>query len=547
MSQQALSRLQAERQSTGGLRRSASSLRLRLWIGVALFAAAELYFARFFHEDRFQPSVDAAWAVGVICWLAAFWRSDPDVVPRLRQPYWLYALYMAALLPFSTNWRWTMAGDNLSWPFMGMQIAAHGPGRSVLSANGADNFGYLQMVLHDAFMFLVAPTLFWHRVGKITVGVLAMAAVYSVFARLVTPLFGMLVAACAVSTSVWIVYTYASVPFMDGIASGYALLAIGLWVRRNSKSRKAWLVLGLLSGFMLFLTPNGWFMALCVWGWLTPQVVFRRWPPSNFALAVTTGLVTGIPMLIQWSQGTGGQLFSLVEHPGWTVEKVLRFLYEAGTIPFMSDVQNSGAFGPQLPVGFRWLFVAGILIAPVFGNRRFPGARFIFCIYLVHVAILAFAQGPYAGVSVKRALVLIPMATYFAFLPFHRYLRAPIVAALIAAWGFFGVRDLVVHVTPGHTGYNFFDGVVEAHQRFDTAPVCVVITDDRGKFIGSGSELDRLYHLWPHVTAVRHPADQSCEKFLCYCPQVVSVDLAGLGYTEIPMQNTVELRCGRKN
>ena len=517
------------------------------WMALGLCAGAETYFLKFFQEARWQPTVDLAWLIAVVSLLAAFWRSDTPLVPRLRHPYWLYALYAAALLPFGTNWRWTMAGDNLSWPFMGMQIAAHGPGRSVLSVNGADDFGYLQMMLHDAFMFLVAPTLFWHRVGKITVGVAAMAAIYAAFARLVTPLFGILVAACAASTSVWIVYTYASVPFMDGIASGYALLAVALWVRRSPESRKAWLTLGLLSGFMLFLTPNGWFMAFCVWLWLTPQVFWRRWPVSNFALAVVLGLVTGLPNLIQWSQGTGGQLFSMVENPAWTAQKVLRFLYEAATIPFLSDVQNSGAFGPQLPFGFRWLFVPGILITTLLGSRRFPAARFVFCIFVGHVVVLAFAQGPYASVSVKRSLILIPMAICFVFLPYHRYLRSPyLVAALIAAWASFGVYDIMARFQPGRTGYNFFDGVVEAHQRFNTAPVCVVITDQRGEFIAPGSDLERLYRLSPHVKGVRDPADASCSEFLCYCPQVVSIDLKARGYVEIPMLGTVELRCGRR-
>jgi hypothetical protein len=522
-------------------------------VALGAFVLVEVYFLVFFDPGRWQPTVDLAWAVAVGAWLAIFWRPEPTRVPRLPQPYWFYALYVGLLLPFCTNWRFVLSGDNLSYPTYGLAAAQFGPAKSLLSTDGADQFGHLQTTLHNLFMLLIEPTLFWHRVGKITVAVLALAAIYSVFARLVAPRFGLLVAACSATCSVWIVYTYASVPFMDGIASGYALLAVGLWVHRSPASRTAWLMLGLLSGFMLFLTPNGWLMAIFVWGWLTPQVFWRRWPLSNFVLALATGLVTGLPTLLQWSHGNEGELFTLVEHPGWTVDKVFRFLREAALLPFASQVQECGAFGPQLPWGFRWLFVPGILLTPLFG-RRFPGARFVFCIYALHVVALAFTQGPYGGVSVKRALIIIPMATYFVFLPFHRSLRSlPVVLVLIAAWASFGIYDLVARIQPGRTGYNLIDGVVEAHQRFSDAPVCVYLRSrDRAASFAPGSVIDRLYRLSPHLQAVSEPNDPRCRDVLCYCPKEDeehlpgSVDLKTMGYVEVPMLNTVELRCGRQ-
>src|SRR6185295_1213007 len=123
-----------------------------------------------------------------------------------------YALYVTALVPFATNWRWALTGDNLLWPLEGLQVAANGPDRSLLNVYGVDNFGYLQTNLHNLFMYLISPTLIWHRIGKISVAVLAMAAIYTVFARLVRPAFGLLIAGCTATCSVWIVYSYASVP-----------------------------------------------------------------------------------------------------------------------------------------------------------------------------------------------------------------------------------------------------------------------------------------------------------------------------------------------
>lgn len=523
-----------------------SGLRWRpLWL--AAFALTEIYFLAFFQQDRWQPTVDLAWMLAVAGWVLAFWSSERPLLPRLRHPYWFYALYAAVLLPFATNWRWAMAADTLTWPLGGMSIAEHGPARSLLSVNGPDNFGYLQMVLHNGFMLVAAPTLFWHRVGQIAVGVLALAAVYTVFARVVSPWFGLLIAGCSASTSVWIVYTYASYPFIDGLASGYALLAIGLWVQRSPESQKAWLTLGLLSGLMLFLTPNGWFIAVFVWAWLGSQVLLRGWPLSRPLLAGITGLVAGLPMLIQWYQGAGKQLFSLVQNPSWTAEKVLRFLQQAAFMPFASHIEGAGAFGPQLPPFFRWLCVPGFFVALAL-SRRFQKSRLLVCLYLMLVVVLALAEGPYVEVSVKRALVLIPLATYFAFLPFERLLRSAwVVLPVLAIWASFGVYDVVARIQPGRTGYTLLDGIVEVNQRLSDVPVCVVISKDaHAEPFAPNSALDRLFRITPHLQRVRDASDPACQQALCYAPAIDALDLQALGFSEIRMLNSVELRCGRK-
>jgi hypothetical protein len=521
-----------------------------LGIGLLVWGMAAAYFLAYFDPDHyFSPMADVAWFVSVFGWLVAFWQSEPRAESRLVHPLWLYALYVAILLPFSTNWRWALTGDNMSWLESGLSTAELGLRKSLLSADGPDDFGELQANLHNLFMFIVKPTLFWHRAGKITVGVLALASVYAVFARIVAPRFGLLVAACAASCSVLIVYTYASVPFVDGIASGYAMLAVGMWVRRRPESRRAWLTLGLLSGFMLFLTPNGWLMALAVWTWLTVLVFWHRWPVTNLVLAMLTGLFTGIPMLLQWAHGNGSELFSMVRNPDWSIPKVLRFMGQAALMPFSSDMDNCGAFGPQLPWGFRWLFVPSILLTPLVA-RRFPGSRFVFCLYVLHVVVLAFTQGPYGSVSVKRSLILIPMATYFVFLPFHRYLRSlPVILGLVAVWASFGAYDLLARIQPGRTGYNLADGVIEAHQRFADADICIFLHDERRAMsFAPGGAVERLYQLSPrvHVVSNLNDAHAACRDVLCYCTNDGGdpIDLQALGYVEVPMLNTLELRCG---
>jgi hypothetical protein len=378
----------------------------------------------------------------------------------------------------------------------------------------------------------------------------AVVASYVIFARLVRPAFGLLIAGCSVTCSVWIVYTYASGPFINGLAPGFAILAVGLWVRRDPDSIRAWLTLGALSGFMLFLAPNGWFMAVCVWTWLGVLSLVKGWRITYLLLGVVTVLVVGTPMLRQWLLGEGGRLFTLVQNPSWSMDKVIRFVREAAYFPFASPLQDSGAFGPQLPWGFRWLFVPAVLITPFFPKRFFPGARLIAVLLALHVISLAFSQGPYGGVSVKRALVLIPMATYFVFIPFHALLKhLPVVLVVLAVWASMGIHDVVANIIPGRVGYTLIDGALEAHQRFAPATVCLYLPGDgRADAIAPGTMINQLYSLSPRLQIVTDPSDPACSEFLCYCsqPQCQHVDLDALGYEPQRMLNTVELACGRK-
>lgn len=517
----------------------------QLLVGLGVWAVASLYFVANFDPGVFRPAVDAAWLLASMAWFSAFWRADKPSQPAVGHPLWMYALYVAALLPFTNDWRWVMAADTHSYAFMGIGVADHGPYKSLLSVDGPDQFGYLQMNLDHIFMYIFSPTAFWSRIGKITVATLTMAAIFTVMARLVTRPFGMLVALCSASCSTWIVYTYGHFPFLNGIAAGYALVAIALWVRRDFDSRRAWMALGGLSGFMLFLTPNGWFMAPFVWTWLGIIALARR-NVLNVFLGLATTVVVGLPMLLQWGGGEGGQLFSLVGDPEYTWAKVWSFFVQAATYPYASQVYDAGGFGPQLPQGFRWIFVASVLITPLFA-KRFPGSRFMFLLLLWNVVVVALTQGPYAGVSVKRALILIPMATYFVFIPFWRYLRSiPLVLAIAGVWAALGVSDLLYNMAPGRTGYTIVDGAMEAYQRFGP-DVCLYLHDGRSENFKEGSSLNRFYSFWPSMHLTDDPRDPNCKNVICYClqEQCKRLDPIALGYTPLTMLNSVELGCAR--
>jgi len=510
---------------------------------LVLGAAALVYFAVYFHEGKWQPTVDLAWAAAVLCWTLHWWRSERSSLARLPQPYWLYALYAAALLPFCTNWRWSMTADSLGWAWGGMVLGFYGPQRSLLSLLGVGQFGYTQLVLHNIFAWFIAPTLFWHRVGQVGVGVLSLAAIYTVYGRLVTPAFGLLVAACALTTSIMIVHTLCSYPLLDAVAAGHAVVAIGMWVERDPQLRKPWLSLGLCTGLLLYLTPNSWAMGIFVWGWLLALAIVRRWSISLVALGLSTAFLVGLPIVLQVVMGQAAELLTQVEKPAWTLAKVMHLSRQAVELPFAAQWQSAGAFGPQLPVGFRWLFVVGALMTPVVG-RYFPGARFVAAMYLFNLVLMVFTQGRYMDVSVKRGLVLIPMATYFAFLPFHRVLRSlKVVLPVLAVWASFGIYDVVARISPGRIGATINDGIVEIHQRVPDSPICVVMGRASTPQWGPGGNLDLMYDIWPHVQLSFDTLDPVCAEVLCH-ESYDLISLTGLGYVEIEMLSTLDLRCG---
>jgi len=242
--------------------------RTRAVVALGVCAVSYVYFVVYFRHQEWRPTVDLAWLLAWTAWLAAFWRKETPSAPRLPHPHWFYALYVAALAPFATNWRWVMAADNLSWPTFGIVVKEQGLRESLLTGSGPDNFAALPAHIQNLFMVLFEPTIFWHRLGKICVALAALAAIYTVFARLVQPSFGLLVAACSSTCSVWIVYSYSSGMFINGLAMCFAILAVGLWVRRDLASRRAWLTFGWMTGLMLFMPPTGWLMTSLLWTWL---------------------------------------------------------------------------------------------------------------------------------------------------------------------------------------------------------------------------------------------------------------------------------------
>jgi len=521
-----------------------------MWVRrIVILAAAFLYawFLAHFSPERFDPAVDGSWLAACALFTLAFWqRPEQQGVERLRQPWELYVAYLALLVPWVTNWRWVMAGDSLGWFAQGVVLAEDGPQRSLLSAVGVAQFSYGQATLHNLLMWLIEPTLSFHRIGQVLVGLACLAAVYTVFARLFSPRFAVVVAVGSMTTSVMLVHTYISYPLLDGIAIAFAAWAQALWIERQPEDRRAWLAFGLATGAMWYLTQSSWPMGLLLWAYLSVRTLWRWRTWRGWLLAAAVQALVALPMWMQIWHGQAEHMFSLVRGEASRAPNYRALLVEAALFPFASKYQSAGAFGPQLPMGFRWLFVVGVAVA-LWRARHQRALRALLALWLAYVVFLALAQGPYETVSVKRALILIPFATAFVFLPLERWMRQSVVVVpLLALWVGLGVSDLVWNITPGRLGYTLLDGIVEASQRFRSRPVCIVLSRDPWADVyGPGGLLDRGYHLYPRVRRVLGPDDPHCAQVLCYSPQVDEhISLLALGYREVAMQNTVELRCG---
>ncbi len=522
-------------------------MRARIVLALPALTLYALFLERF-DPARFDLPTEASWLGAWVLFVLAFWQAPLQEHSRLPQPYGIYAAYVLALLPWVTDWRWVAAGDSLSWFDQGVVLAEYGPQRSLLSALGVAQFSYGQASLHNFFMWLVEPTVSWHRLGQILTGLACLAAIYTVFARLFSPDFGLAVALGSMTTSVMLAHTYISYPLLDGIAIAFAAWAAALWIERAPNDRRAWLCFGVATGLMWYLTQSSWTTGILLWAYLSASVLgrWRRW--FEWALAALTQALIALPLWLQIWHGQAANMFSLVlaEPEGKPNHALL--LFEALTFPFASQYQSAGAFGPQLPAGFRWLFVIGVAVA-LWQARRSRPLRALVALWFANVLFLAFAQGPYLSVSVKRALFLIPFATAFALLPIARSLRSAAVAVpLLGLWAGLGVYDLAYRMQPGRIGYTLLDGIVEAAQRFRGRPVCIFTSNDPwAEVYGPGGLVDRAYHLYPRVRRVTDLRDPHCEQVLCYSPDIdPQVSLLSLGYREVAMENTVELRCGER-
>lgn len=516
------------------------------YAGYAAFAAASAttaYVLARYVDDSWQPDVLAAWAVGNALWGVYWWRCGTRAPRPAAHAWWLYGLYTVCLLPFATNWRWAMLGDSAQWATGGLVVAQLGhPSHNALSVHGVWSSSYPQMLAHDVFMFVVSPTLFWHRVGQILVGALSLMAIYRFASELVEREAAMAIAVCSMTASVIITYTYSSFPLIDGIAVGYAALALALSLWEMPSTWSAYLF-GAITGVAVYTTVNAWPCVALAWLMLIPR---RR---TLLPLAAVTAVFVAAPVLWQWmSDFTPMQV---VADPGATlqrtVEKAVLVAWTAVQLPVSSPVQSAGAFGPQLPWGFRWAAPIGIVTGLILGPRRWRRALLVtLLVFVWYVAALSVTQGTYDALSIKRAFHLIPLATLAAWALLWRLLPSPRWAVpLVAAWVALGVYDVTMKAEPGRFGYNFGDGLIEVHQRFPGEKIAVLLPEAHAWWLQQDSDAQKLYGIRPHLERVASldAVGATGAQLFCYHAGLDNIDFAAQGWTAVPLYNSVEMRC----
>jgi len=513
------------------------------YLAFAVLAATTAYVLARYDDAAWQPDVLAAWAAGNILWAAYWWRCGTRAPRAAHHPWWLYALYIACLLPFATNWRWALIADSLGWVTGGITAAELGhPARNALSIHGMWSSSYPQLLAHDLFMFLVRPTLFWHRVGQIIVGALSVMAIYRFASELVEREAAMAIAVCSMTVSIMITYTYSSYPLIDGIAVGYAALALSLSLWEHPSTWSAYLF-GAITGVATYTTVNAWPCVALAW---LALLVRRR---SAVLLAALTAVAVAAPTLWQWRHDFAPM--ETVANPGatlqYTIVKALSFAWTAILLPVSSPVQSAGAFGPQLPWGFRWAAPLGVITALVFGPRSWRRAVLVaLLVFGWYVAALSVTQGTYDTLSIKRAFHLIPLATLAAWALLWRVLPSPKWAIpLVACWVGFGVYDVTMKVQPGRFGYNFGDGLVEVHQRFPDQKIAILLPDAHAFWLDPNEALQKLYGISPHLQRIRtlEEVGATGAQVICYHAGLDSIDFDAHGWRQIPLYNSLELRC----
>jgi hypothetical protein len=294
-----------------------------------------------------------------------------------------------------------------------------------------------------------------------------------------------------------------------------------------------------------YTTVNAWPCVALAW---LALLVRRR---SAVLLAGLTAVAVAAPTLWQWRHDFAPM--ETVANPGatlqYTIMKGLSFARTAILLPVSSPVQTAGAFGPQLPWGFRWAAPLGVVTALVFGPRSWRRAVLVaLLVFGWYVVALSVTQGTYDSLSVKRAFHLIPLATLAAWALLWRVLPSPKWAVpVVACWAALGAYDVTMKVEPGRFGYNFGDGLVEVHQRFPDQKIAILLPDAHAFWLDSGGPLQALYSICPHLQRIRalEEAGATGAQVLCYHAGLDKINFAAYGWHEISLYNSVELRCAR--
>jgi hypothetical protein len=498
------------------------SVAIRLaWGSLTLFLL--LVFVRTFNPGVNGWLVNLSWLAALAVW--SFGICLQDRAPRIPAfdskyvwPILFFVPVFAALwLPFYDNWRWMNAGDSLGWFGLPSDAAKHGLARSILSANGVFGlFTYTEVIVVNAFMFIFAPTLFWHRVGNFVISTLSLLAIYSFFSLVLRFPWALAVVIATAATWHWQIMSHFSWNHIDSFIFAYLTLTAFTLILRDPERRTRWLALGVVGGLSLFFTATAWAevaacgVAIGVWALYRRKVV-------PLAIAGATFLIAGLPMLLQLPQFLGAARAQTRIAWDWTyLSRIFRSILWLPAGRNLAAIGFNDAFASR-PCGdfyFVGLGIAALSIVP-WVRRRFqlpPAAFGLLCLFLAEAALMALTNNQYGSPSCKRTYHLIPLQAFFALLPLYTFamaLRAwsfgyrAVTATAFLAVGIYVVVSASLLIYPTRFGGNVYDGLVQVHQRFPDRKVLVFSPQP---WIGAdlanpNTIINQVYHVGETVAA----------------------------------------------
>jgi len=425
----------------------------------------------------------------------------------------------AAWIPLYDNWRWVGGGDSFGWFLIPERRAKLTVAPlSVLSVSGGPfEFFTLTSVLADnALMFVFEPTFFWHRMSKLLLSLLALAAMYAYFATVWRPRWALALCLAAATNFILIWLSFISFNHLDSFVFGYATLLLVTLVLRDPNRTWAWAAAGACGGVSLLFTGTAWAdVVACGAALMVFGLVRRCW--SGMAAYVVAAGVGALPVVLQleaWiqrqmTQSTLGVDMGMTywEHRWW-IAKILLMRLPFGNSP--DDLSPTGElfFWPAGPLMLAGMVLALLSLVPRLRQLlRLPRAgAALLALFAWGVALQSLTTS-YGWPSWKRSFYLVPLQIFFALLPLTtlatllrrwRFAHAAAVGLVFVAVAAYGAGniDFLVHPRTNNWG-NEIDALVQIHQRFLRRPVTLLapVAWERAAVEDPDSDVNRAYHV----------------------------------------------------
>lgn len=559
------------------------------WIA-ALLAAVSLgavaAFAARFQPYQHQPGVDALLLAALASLFAAALVAARAPARRLPAPAWsdvttavaVNALLYALWLPHWDDWRWAYTGDSVAWYGPALTAARNGLERNLLSMRGPDfHFTYLHSLGFNSLMFVVEPSFFWHRVGKMIVSGLSLTAVWLFFRVTAGRWWALAIAFCAAVNFYLIRMSYVSYGHIDSLLFCFNALTLTALLWRRSDDRRLWLLAGLNAGLALYFTQTAW-TGIAASGVLLAVLAARRRRLADLVWSSAVVAVCAVPIVLQWPDFL--HLISSQTKPNLAPQYLSEMLGVIFRLPYDATyLHKRGVAGGFLQAPLGHAYAAGVALAAV---AAWPAARrrlglpaatpLLLALLALEIALMTVMNNAYAEPSANRTYHLIPLQIFFAVLPFIavagllRIVAAPWLGAataaalLTVAAGAYAARNVAILVDPPSFlfGSKTTDGFIELRQRHaDKRALYLAGSEPEIGDYRPGSFFDDVYYLADTVTAVAsvdvRTVGEACARgtlICCHagppCEAVAAVvaELASeWSFVRYPTVNSLTLQC----